>query len=685
MADAATTRRVEALRREINRHNRLYYVEDAPEISDAEFDALVEALKGLEASHPDLVSPDSPTQRVAGTPSAAFAKVRHRVPMLSLDNGFAAADVRAWGERVARRLAREGLDERPAVVVEPKVDGLAVSLTYRDGRLVQGATRGDGFEGEDVTPNLRTLASVPLAIPSAGGSLPDGVPVPGLLEVRGEVYMPRDAFARMNERLAEAGERSYANPRNAAAGGLRQLDPAVSARRPLRLLAYYVAEPAALGVDGQWSLLGALRALGFPIAADSRRFEDLEAAIAYAETWLANRAALNYLADGVVLKVDRFDLQDRLGAVAHHPRWAVAFKPPAEEATTQVLRIGVNVGRTGRLVPHATLAPVAIGGVTVSQATLHNEDYVRERDIREGDTVLIKRAGDVIPQVLKVVPDLRPPEAVPWSMPPRCPACGEAAVREPGEADWLCVNAACPAQLVRHVEHFAGRGAMDVDGLGAKLAAQLVATGRVHDVADLFALGAEDLAGLEGFAEKKVARLLAGIEAAKDRPLARLLIGLGIRHVGGSVAAALARHFGALAALAAAPEAELLDVDGVGPEIAAAVAAWFASPHNQALVGRLAELGVRTADAPGERPPADGPLSGLRFVVTGTLPGLSREEARSLIEAAGGQLTDSVSARTSYLVVGEGAGSKLAKAQKLNVPVLDEPGLRALAAGAQPG
>jgi DNA ligase (NAD+) len=680
MDTTALAARAEALRGEIRRHNYRYYVLDDPELTDAEYDALVEALKELERDHPDLVTPDSPTQRVGGTAAAGFAKVLHRVPMLSLDNAFTHDDVIAWGERVARKLEKDGVAGDVAYVVEPKVDGLAVALTYEDGVFAQGATRGDGVEGEDITANLRTIHGVPLRVPAIDGPLPPGVAVPPLLEVRGEVYMPRDAFAAFNARLAGAGDRTFANPRNAAAGGLRQLDPAVTAQRPLRLLAYAVPTPEGLGVTGQWALLHALRALGFPTAFDSRRFDDLDHAMAYADDWLARRDDLNYLADGVVLKVDDFALQGALGAVSHHPRWAIAFKTAASEATTRVVRIDVSVGRTGRMVPHATLEPVPIGGVTVSQATLHNEDYVRDRDIRAGDTVLVKRAGEVIPQVVRVVPELRPPDAVAWRMPDRCPECGEPAVRAEGEADWFCVNAACPAQLVRNVAHFAGRGAMDIDGLGEKLSAQLVAEGRVRDVADLFTLRAADLDGLTGFADRKAANLLAGIDAARRRPLARLLIGLGIRHVGGTVAAALADHFRALDGLAAAGEEALLAVPGVGPEIAAAVTAWFASAHNQALVARLEAAGVRPLAAHPDAAPVEGALSGKRLVLTGTLPTLTREAATALIEAAGGKVVDSVTGKTDYVVVGASPGSKLDRARALGVPGLDEGALRALLA-----
>jgi len=700
--------RAERLRGEIRRHAYLYYVHDAPEVTDAEYDALVEALKVIEAEHPELVAPDSPTQRVGAAPSEGFAKVRHGEPMLSLDNAMSAGEVRAWGERIARRLPEGTPFESLSFVVEPKIDGLAVSLHYHGGRLTRAATRGDGVVGEDITANVRTMESVPLRIPAVEperrdmGLASPGIRIPPDLEVRGEVYMPLDAFRALNQRLAGEGQPTYANPRNTAAGSLRQLDPSITASRRLRLWAYGVVEPAALGVATHWEMLRALRAAGLPTAPDSRRFGELEAAIAYAEGWLARRGALNYLADGVVIKVDRLDVQALLGNVSHHPRWAIAFKAPSEEATTTIMAIDVKVGRTGRLVPHATMAPVQIGGVTVTQATLHNEDYVRERDIRVGDTVLVKRAGEVIPQVLRVVPELRPAGAVPWAMPDRCPACGEAVARAEGEADTYCVNAACPAQLVRHVEHFVGRGAMDIEGLGKKLVALFIQDGLVEDVAGLYHLTAADFEGREGFAAKRTANLLAAIEASKDQPLRRLLTGLGIRHVGDTVAGALAAHFGSLDTLAAADEAGLTAVEGVGPEIAASVLAWFASPHNRALVEKLRAAGVRLADPapPGGRWPVerwdaaageDGtpgggadaagprrPLEGLRFVLTGALPTLTREEAAALIEAGGGRVVGSVSAKTDFVVVGENAGSKRDKARALGVREVDEAGLRAL-------
>ncbi len=674
--------RAAQLRREIERHNYLYYVLDAPEISDAEFDALVHALRTLEAEHPELVTPDSPTQRVGGAPAAGFVRVTHSAPMLSLDNAFNSDDVRLWGERIQRRLAGTELEQSLRVVVEPKIDGLAVSLTYRDGYFVQGATRGDGLVGEDVTANLRTVPSVPLRIPLETGFGPPP-PLPPVLDVRGEIYMPKDRFAELNRRLTEAGERTFANPRNAAAGSLRQLDPTVTAQRPLRLIAYYVARPDELGVTSQWELLETLRRLGFPTAEDRCLCDSLDEAIAYAEAWLQRRSELNYVADGVVLKIDSLRVQEVLGAVAHHPRWAIAYKAPAEEATTRVVSIEVSVGRTGRVVPHATLEPVPIGGVQVSQATLHNEDYVRERDIRMGDTVLVKRAGDVIPQVLRVVPELRPSDAIPWQMPTTCPVCGEPLVRAPGEADTYCVNGACPAQLERHVEHFASRGAMDIEGLGEKVAVQLVRAGLVHDVADVFALTEQALLGLEGFGERRSQNLLAAIDAARDRPLQRLLVGLGIRNVGETVAAALARRFRSIDALAAATGEQLLAVEGVGPEIAASVQAWFASSHNRQTVAKLRQAGVRLADevTAGPSDVGAGPLAGKRFVLTGTLPTLTREEAKAHIEAAGGHVVSSVSSRTDYIVVGAEPGSKLDRARELGVRELDEAGLLALLAG----
>ena len=670
-----------ALRGEIRRHNYRYHVLDDPAITDAEYDALMQRLRALEAAHPALVTPDSPTQRVGAPPAEGFAKVTHDTPMLSLGNAFGPEDVRAWGERIHRRLAPDhDLEARPvAYVAEPKIDGLAVALLYENGRLTRAATRGNGVVGEDVTPNVRALRSIPLVLPADPERVPPEITLPERLEVRGEVYFPLTDFEAMNARLEAEGERTYVHPRNAAAGGLRQLDPSVTAGRPLRIFAYAVPDPAALGATTQSGLLDALRALGLSTNPHSQRFTDLEALIAFAEDWMNRRDELNYLADGVVIKVDSLALQEELGAVSNAPRWAVAFKAPAEEATTTIERIEVRVGRTGRLVPHATLAPVQIRGVTISQATLHNEDYVVERDIRIGDTVLIKRAGDVIPQVLRVIPDLRPKGTVAWTMTATCPACGEPVERGEEEADTSCVNASCPAQLVRHIEHFVARGAMDIEGLGIKLVHLFVEEGLISDVADLFRMKPEDLEGREGFAEKRIANLMAAIDAARDRPLARLLVALGIRHVGGTVATLLARRFHTIDLLAAADEEALAEVDGVGPEIGKSVVAWFEVPRNRKLVEELRELGVRLADPELEaRAEDDGPrpLDGKRLVLTGTLPTLKRSEARGLIEAAGGKVVGGVSKKTDYLVAGENAGSKLSKAEELGVEVVDEDWLR---------
>ncbi len=672
-------------RLELRRHSNAYYVLDSPEVTDAEYDALYLRLVAIEAAHPALITPDSPTQRVGSPPADGFAKVRHSESMLSLDNAFNRDDVLAWGERVQRRLGDDVALDEVAFIVEPKVDGVAIALTYVEGRLVRAATRGDGVVGEDVTPNARALQGIPLRLPPTDAPLPSGISLPPALEVRGEIYYPLDAFERLNARQRAAGEPEYIHPRNTASGSLRQIDPTVTASRPLRLIAYGVPNPHDLGVDSQSGLLAALRALGLPTASDSRRFDSLLVAIDYAEDWLAKRSVLNYLADGVVIKVDDLSLQEELGSVSHHPRWAIALKAPSEETTTTVEAIGVRVGRTGRLVPHATLTPVQIGGVTVSQATLHNEDYVTERDIRIGDTVLVRRAGDVIPQVLSVVKDLRPKDAKEWGMPTTCPVCGELVNRAAGESDTYCENAACPAQLIRHVEHFVSRGAMDIEGLGSKLSYLFVEDGMISDVADIFSLQVEDFEGREGFAEKRVDNLLAAIDAARSRPLSRLLVGLGIRHVGGTVATALARYFGTLDALEAADEEALLAVEGVGPEIGASVRAWFDLPRNAALIVKLKAAGVRldsdfTAGgaAGSDSDGAAGPLTDKRLVLTGTLPNLTRSEAKAMIEAAGGTVVGSVSAKTDYVVAGEAPGSKLDKARSLGVTLLDEAELKAI-------
>jgi len=660
-------RRVEELRREIHYHNYRYYVLNAPVVSDAEYDALMRELQRLEERYPQLMTPDSPTQRVGAPPLEAFNRVSHPAPILSLDNAFGSHEARAWLERISKLLPP---DMRLDFVVEPKIDGLTVVLHYRDGVFSLGATRGDGEVGEDITANLRTVRPLPLRIPPAH---PDGPTPPPYLVVRGEVFMTVRDFEVFNRSQAERGEKTFANPRNAAAGSLRQLDSRVTARRPLSLLCYQIVawegEPAPPST--QWEVLAYLRSLGFPVTEHAVHFDDLEGAIAYSEEWAHKRDTLPYEADGMVIKVNDLRVAADLGVVGRTPRGAVAFKFPGREATTTLLDIRVNVGRIGTLTPYAVLEPVNIGGVTVRKATLHNFDYIAEKDIRVGDRVIVKRAGDVIPQIVGPIVDLRTGAERVYRPPDRCPVCGEPAVRYPDEVAVYCANAACPAQLVRRIAYFASRGAMDIETLGEKTARLLVDRGLVHDVADLYSLRKEDLVPLEGFAEKKAENLLAGIVASKDRPLGRILTALGIRYVGGIVAEILARHFGSIDALAAASEEELETVEGIGPRIAGAVVDWFRRPRHRRIVEKLRRAGVRLAEeAPTEAGPQ--PLAGLTFVITGTLS-RPRDEVAAMIERCGGKVTGSVSRKTDYLVVGESpGGSKHRRAQELEVPMIDE-------------
>ncbi|MDX1546489.1 MAG: NAD-dependent DNA ligase LigA, partial [Rhodothermales bacterium] len=576
LSDADGGRLAERLRAVLRGHNHRYYVLDDPVVADAAYDRLYHALVRLEDRHPALATPDSPTQRVGAEPLDRFEKVRHPQALLSLSNAFDADDVRAWYDRCRRALTDDdGEPPAPPVTAELKIDGLAVALTYEDGRLEVAATRGNGRVGENITRNVRTIRAIPLTLPL----VPEGAPaVPARVEVRGEIYMRKSDFERLNTRLAEAGDKPFANPRNAAAGSLRQLDPTVTAGRPLRFFAYGVGP-----VEGgepprtQRALLGWLHALGLPVNPHARRFEHIDEVLAFCADWTDRRDTLDYEIDGVVLKIDDFDLQDRLGFIAKAPRWAVAFKFPAREATTRLEDIVINVGRTGVVKPEAVLAPVEIGGVTVSQATLHNEDYIVSRDIRIGDPVVVKRAGDVIPQVVRIVetPDH---EARPrWQMPTHCPACGSVLVRLPGEADYYCMEADCPAQFIRLLEHFAARSAMDIEGLGARLAVILAEHGYVRRLTDLYRLHERrgELEQLEGFGEKKVSNLLAGIEASKERPLGRLLFGLGIRHVGQDAALRIARAVPSLDALAACTKEGLEAIDGIGPITAESVVDWF--------------------------------------------------------------------------------------------------------------
>ena len=674
--------RYEELKGQVNFHNYRYHVLDAPVISDLEYDRLLNELKQLEADHPEWITPDSPTQRAGARPADRFEKIRHPAPILSLANAFGADDARAWFERIKKLDDRV---EKAKFVVEPKIDGLSVVLHYRDGMFMQGATRGDGEVGEDITSNLRTVRAIPLKIPvgSEQGRQSSLHPyqVPKHLVVRGEAFIPNKDFEALNKKLEEAGEKTYLNPRNTAAGSLRQLDPQLTASRPITLLVYQIVHSEGGKVPtSQWEILEYLKALGFPVTDVARRFNDLEAAIAYTETFSTGRDALAYEADGMVIKIDDLTLAADLGFVGKDPRGAVAFKFPAREVTTTLNDIGVAVGRTGVLTPYAMLEPVEIGGVVVERATLHNFDYIAEKDIRAGDRVLVKRAGEVIPYVIGPIVDARSGKEKKYKPPSKCPACGQEVEHLEGEVAWYCVNAACPAQLVRNVEHFVSRGAMDIVGLGIKIVEQLIEAGLVKDVADLFSLKKEQLLELEGFAEKKAENLLGAIEQAKGQSLNRLIVALGIHGVGEVMAGDLARTFGNLSTLSKASAEELQQMDGLGPNIAESIVDWFAQNANQKLLKKLKTAGVWPEMKKDEKK-KEGAFTGQTFVVTGTLPTLSRDGVKEFIESNGGKVTDSVSKKTSYLVLGEAPGSKLDKAKSLGVKVIDEAELRKLAEG----
>jgi DNA ligase (NAD+) len=667
-------RRIARLRDEINYHAYRYHTLDDPIISDAEYDRLMQELRALEEARPDLVTSDSPTQRVGAPPLDQFEKVIHPVPMTSLGNAFNDEDMLAWLARIGRLLPPDVALSDLTFVIEPKFDGLAVALTYENGLMVRGATRGNGVEGENVTANLRTVNNIPLRIPAS----PGGPPAPARIEVRGEAYMPIADFNEMNRRQAERGDRLYANPRNAAAGAVRQLDSRITAQRPLAFFAYAIGYvEGGESITSQWQALDYVRRLGFPVNPDIRRSRDFDEVLSFIHQWMEGRDNLPYEADGVVVKVDDFAIQELLGIVGNAPRWAIAYKFPAREATTRLLSIEVNVGRTGVLTPYAVLEPVNVGGVTVRQASLHNFEDLARKDVRAGDTVVIKRAGDVIPQVVKPILDLRPPDSRPYRPPERCPSCGEPVAKPADEVAVFCVNAACPAQLVRRVEYFVSRGAMDIEGFGIKIAEQLIQAGLIHDVADIYALTRDQLLSLEGFAEKRADNLLDAIQASKDQPLERVVTALGIRGVGGVVARTLVGAFPSMEALTAAGVQDLQGIEGVGPHIAAGVVEWFERPRNQQVIFKLRQAGVRMqAEARAELPQ---PLAGLTFVVTGTLPTMSRDQAKAFIEARGGKVSGSVSGKTDYLVLGENPGSKLNQARSLGTSIIDEAELRRLA------
>lgn len=663
--------RAQALRSELNRHNHAYYVLDQPSIPDAEYDRLFQELQALESAHPELVTSDSPTQRVGGAPLPQFDPVRHDVPMLSLGNGFTDEDIEAFDKRV-----QDGLESLPQVryATELKFDGLAISLRYEDGVLVQAATRGDGTTGENVTANIRTVRAIPLRL--------HGTHVPAVLDVRGEVLMYKQDFARLNQRQRDAGQKEFANPRNAAAGSLRQLDSRITAQRTLRFFAYGIGVLEGMDMPASHSaLLDWYHELGLPVCKEREVVEGAAGLLAFYRGIGEKREQLPYEIDGVVYKVDRLDQQKQLGFVSRAPRFALAHKFPAQEALTQVLDIEVQVGRTGAITPVARLAPVFVGGVTVTNATLHNEDEVRRKDIRIGDTVFVRRAGDVIPEVVAFVPEQRPPEARQFVMPTECPVCGSTIVRAEDEAIARCSGGwlKCSAQRKGGLQHFVSRRAMDVEGLGDQLIEQLVDRDVVKTPADLYRLGLSGLVELDRMAEKSAQNVLAALEKSKATSLARFIYGLGIRHVGEATAKELARHFGGIDKVVAATEEQLLEVADIGPVVARSIRAFFDDGLNVELVEQLRGLGVHwTEDAGVESTPKH--LAGKTFVLTGTLPNLSRDQAAQLIEAAGGKVAGSVSKKTSYVVAGAEAGSKLAKAEELGIAILDEDALKALCA-----
>lgn len=672
MGDEELQKQIETLREQLHYHNYLYHTLDAPVISDYEYDQLYKRLKELESAHPELITPDSPTQRSGGQPLDKFRKVEHPTAVLSLANGFGRRDTLDWYERIAR------LD--PAVadadyVLEPKLDGLTVVLTYVDGRFTLGATRGDGLVGEDITENLKTVPMIPLRIPVSGSA-----PAPARLVVRGEAIIFKEDFARLNAELEQRGEKTYLNPRNTAAGSLRQLDPAVTARRPLKIFVYQILESSEEIPDTQSGILDYLKELGFPVNPLRWHADNIEQAVQICEAQAAARHTWPYDADGIVIKVNNQALARRLGFSGKDPRGALAFKYPGQEVETTLLDIQVNVGRTGVLTPLAVLKPVSIGGVIVRQATLHNFDFIREKDIRIGDQVLLKRAGEVIPYILGPLPEKRSGAERAYEIPTRCPSCGSPIQKVPEEVAYYCVNSSCPAQLVRNVENFASRGALDISGLGSQIVAQLVESGLVRSAADLYTLKREELLRLEKFGEKKADNLLQAIEASKRQPLERLIIGLGIHGVGEVAARKLARTFHSLDALSRASQEELTSLEGIGPNIAASISGWFAQKHNQELLQKLHENGLWPQEQETAQESAAQALTGLSFVITGTLPTLSREQAEQLILENGGTVSSAVSKKTSYLLLGENPGSKYTKALELGIPILDEAALRAMIA-----
>ena len=666
MRGDTASQRASELRRAIAEADHRYFILDQPTLSDGEYDALMRELRGLEAADPSLVTPDSPTQRIGVAAASGFAEVEHLQPMLSLANARNDTEFEAWSERLGRLIGEEPY----RLVTEPKVDGLAISLVYEDGIFVRGATRGNGVVGEDVTANLRTVRAIPLRLA--------GEPAPPVVEVRGEVYLPLEGFARVNEEQIAAGGKPFMNPRNSAAGSLRQKNPAVTARRPLSLWAYGIGHSEGLELETHWDSLAWLRDQGFPVSPDAELHDDPASALRFCRAFEARRATLSYDVDGVVVKVSSLDQQRRLGSVGRDPRWAIAFKFAPTTAITKLEKIGLNVGRTGALNPYAILEPVVVGGVTVSLATLHNEDDIRRKDIREGDRVIIQRAGDVIPQVVGPAPEQDGRRRKAWRMPDNCPVCSTPIVRAEGEARHYCPNRACPSRGYEGLKHFVSRGAMDIDGVGEKLVARLVELELVSQPQDFYRLTVDQLVPLDGFQETLAENVITSIERSKSRPFDRVLFALGIPHVGGITAETLAGAFGSMDALRHATSEQIAEVEGIGPVIAETVSAWFVDEEHGAIVDALAAAGLMMSGP--KRAPAAGPLSGKTFVVTGTLEGHTRDSIAAHLASLGAKVTASVSASTDYVLAGEGGGSKRSKAETLGVPVIDLAELERLAA-----
>jgi DNA ligase (NAD+) len=665
---------LDELRERIRHHEERYYVHNDPEISDEDFDRLLHELEQLEAAHPDLVSPDSPTQRVGGRPVEGFETVAHIAPMLSLDNAYTDDELRAFDERVRKGAGPARAASAIAYVAELKIDGLSIALTYEDGRLVRGATRGDGSRGEDVTANVRTIRAIPLRL--------RGAPA-GRIEIRGEVYLPRASFERTNREREDAGEPLFANPRNVAAGTMRNLDPSLVAKRRLGAFTYQVVSLSGTLQATHTETLQALAAWGLPVERHWTHCDGIAEVEAFCRTWAVQRQALDFDTDGVVVKVDDLALRDTLGTTAKFPRWATAFKFPAQQKHTRLLRISVNVGRTGAVTPYAELEPVVLAGTTVSMATLHNAEDVARKDLREGDIVVVEKGGDVIPKVVKaMLPHAADSHA--WQMPTACPVCGSVLQRDEEEVVWRCGNASCPARLRRSLEHFASRSAMNIEGLGESLVDQLVAKGIVRDFADVYQLTADRLADLDRMGRKSAANVMAQIEQSKSNDLARLIYALGIRHVGEKAAATLARSFRSLQRVLDAPVEALQSVSEIGPVVAASVKQFADEPHNRELVGRLQTAGVNMTSQAPEPAAEPGPLAGKVFVLTGTLASMTRDEATAALERLGARVSGSVSRKTHYLVAGADAGTKRDKAEALGVEVLDEEKFKALIMNGRP-